>query len=188
MIFGDANDFAIEAYHEPYGPQYGGFGRMCLHVQGIVLGDIRENHCSLFHATDRIREVAADVESLWDQSFTGLSDMEVFELINREIYTDEGTENGPRFWGCDFLTGTGEVFDDSKTFIIFRRPDRMHILYCLRDDTLGSVSCSVPTFRRVADAYVSWFDEQVRATAPPFFPINPLDLNEKVPDGWPSGG
>lgn len=187
MIFGDPTDFAIEAYHEPSGPHWGGFGRMCLHVQGMVLGDIRENHCSLFHATDRIREVAADVESLWDESFTGLSDMEVFALINREIYTDEGSENGPRFWGCNFLTGTGEVFDGSKTFIIFRRPDRVHILYCLRDGTLGSVSCSATTFRRVADAYVSWFDEQVRATAPPFFPINPLDLSEEVPDGWPPG-
>lgn len=182
MIFGDTTDFAIEAYHEPSGPQWGGFGRMCLHVQGMVLGDIRDNHCSLFHATDRIREVAADFESLWDESFTGLSDAEVFALIDREIYSDQGSEDGRRFWACDFLTNTGEMFDDSKTFIIFRRPDRLHILYCLRDDTLGSASCSVSTFRRVANAYVSWFDEQVRTTAPPFFPINPFDLDEKAPD------
>lgn len=188
MIFGDTGDFAIEAYHEPSGPQYGGFGRMCLHVQGLVLGDIRDNHCSLFHATDRIREVAADVESLWNERFTGLSDLEVFDLINREIYTDEGAEDGRRFWGCDFLTGTGAMFDDSKTFVIFRGPDRLHILYCLGDDALGSVSCGMQTFRRVADAYVSWFEEQVRVIAPPFFPINPFDLNEKVPDGWPPGG
>jgi hypothetical protein len=187
MTFGDPMDFAIEAYHEPSGPQYAGFGRICLHVQGLVLGDIRDNHCSLFNATDRIREVATDFGSLWDESFTGLSDAEVFALIDRELYSDQGSEDGQRFWVCDFLTNTGEMFDDSKTFIVFRAPDRMHILYCLRDDTLGSASCSATTFRRVADAYVNWFEEQVRTTAPPFFPINPFDLNEKVPEGWPPG-
>jgi hypothetical protein len=182
MTFGDTTDFAIEAYHEPYGPQYGGFGRMCLYVQGVCLGNIRDNHCSLFHATDRIREVADHFESLWDDSFAGLSDAEVFALIDREIYTDEASESGPSYAACDFLTNTGEMFDGTKTFIIFRPPDRIHILFRLRDDTFGSASCSVQTFRRVADAYVSWFEEQVRTTAPPFFPINPFDLNEKVPD------
>lgn len=182
MIFGDPNDFAIEAYHEPYGPQYAGFGRMCIHVQGVSLGDVRDNHCSLFHATDRIREVAGDFESLGDASFAALSDAEVFALIDSEIYTGETSKSGPSHAACDFLTGTGEMFDCAKTFIIFRPPDRVHILFQLRDDTFGSASCSVSTFRRVADAYVSWFEEQVRTTAPPFFPINPFDLNEKVPD------
>ena len=76
MTFGDPKDFAIEAYHEPYGPQWGGCGRMCIHVQGVAVGDIRENHCSLFHATDRIRVVAAGFDSLWDDSFSGRSDEE----------------------------------------------------------------------------------------------------------------
>ncbi len=182
MIFGDPKDFAIEAYHEPSGSQYGGFGRMCIHIQGMSLGDIRDNHCSLVHATDRIREVAADFESLWHASFAGLSDADVFGLIDREIYTGDASESGPSYDASDFLTNTGEMFDGTKTFIIFRPPDRIHILFRLRDDTFGAASCSVQSFRGVADAFVSWFEEQVRMTAPPFFPINPFDLNEKVPD------
>lgn len=182
MIFGDPKDFAIEAYHEPYGPQYGGFGRMCIHIQGVCLGDIRDNHCSLFHATDRIREVAADFESLGHASFAVLSDAEVFALIDSEMYTGEASESEPSYAACDFLTNTGEMFDGTKTFIIFRPPNRIHIPFRLRDDTFGSASCSVPIFRRVANAYVSWFEEKVRTTASPFFPINPFDLNEKIPD------
>jgi len=115
-------------------------------------------------------------------SFAGLSDAEVFGLIDREIYTGEVSESGPGYAACDFLTNTGEMFDGTKTFIIFRPPDRIHILFRLRDGTFGSASCSVPIFRRVVDDYVSWFEEQVCMTAPPFFPINPFDLNEKVPD------
>lgn len=180
MTFGDPTDFAIEAHHEPSGPLYGGFGRMCIHIQGVSLGDIRENHCSLFHVTDRVREVAAHLESLLDDRFADLSDSEVFELIDREIYKGGRTEDGRSHAACGFLTNTGEMFDGVKTFVIFRPPDRVHILYRLGDDSFGSGSCSVQTFRRVADAYVGWFEEQVRTTAPPYFPINPFDLNEKV--------
>ena len=63
MTFGDPKDFAIEAYHEPSGPQWAGFGRMAIDIQGVRLGDIRENHCSLFHAVDRFRlRVDADLQ------------------------------------------------------------------------------------------------------------------------------
>jgi len=155
---------------------------MCIHIKGIALGDIRDNHCSLFHATERLREVAVNCESLWDHSFAGLSDAEMFALIDREIYVGEASKSGPSYAACDFLTNTGEMFDGTKTFIIFRPPDRLHILFRLRDDTVGSASWSVPTFRRVADAYVRWFEKQVSTTPPEFFPVNPFDPNEKVPD------
>ena len=184
MTFGDPKEFAIEAYHEPYGPQWGGFGRMALDIQGVRLGDIRENHCSLFHATDRFRELYPVIETLWDESFNGLSDAEIFGLIDRARYTGEPAEHGPDYQPFDFLTNAGEQFDDAKAFIVCRPDRRVYILYQLRDDTFGSASCSAQTFRSVANAYVHWFDEQVRATAPPFFPINPLNPNEKVPDNW----
>ena len=73
MIFGQPSHFAIEAYHEPSGPQWSGFGRMAIDIHGVRLGDIRENHCSLFHAVDRFRQVYPRIESLWAESFDGLS-------------------------------------------------------------------------------------------------------------------
>ncbi|GAA5131585.1 hypothetical protein GCM10023212_43050 [Luteolibacter yonseiensis] len=155
---------------------------MCIYIQGVCLGDIRENHCSLFHATDRIRAVAADFQILWDESLASLSDTAIFTLIDKELY--EGAAPGHRTGHTtrDFLTNTGEMFDGAKTFVVFRPPDRLHILFRLQDDTFGSASCNIQTFRNVADAYVGWFEEQVRTTAPPYFPINPFDLDEKVPD------
>ena len=181
MTFGQPTDFAIEAYHEPYGPEYGGFGRMCIHIQGVQLGDIRENHCSLFDATDQFRQRYPSIETFWDESFAGLTDAEIFATLDHALYL--GEESGwERYGRFDFLTNSGEQFDDSKTFIICRPEGRVHILYQLRDDTLGSGSCSAQTFRSVAEAYLPWFDGQVRNTAPPFFPINPLDLSEVVPE------
>ncbi len=96
----------------------------------------------------------------------------------------------------DFLTGAGEGFDDSKTFIIYRPEGSVHILYHLfklrgpylhfQEDVFGSASCRVESFLTVTKSFVQWFDEQVRTTAPPFFPINPFDLNEAVTDNWNS--
>ena len=82
MIFGQPTDFAIETYHEPSGQQWGGFGRMFIDIQGVRLGRIRENHCSLFHAADRIRELHPILDILWDESFTGLSDAEIFAVVD----------------------------------------------------------------------------------------------------------
>lgn len=117
--------------------------------------------------------------SLSTDYLDGLSDAEIFALIDTR-YT--GVPCDEDYSSCDFLTNTGEQFDDAKTFIICRPNDHVHILYQLRDDTIGSASCSASSFREVAESFVCWFDEQVRTTAPPFFPINPFDLNEKVPD------
>ena len=184
MTFGQASDFAIEAYHEPYGPEWGGFGRMCIDIQGVRLGDIRENHCSLYAATDRLRTAYPIIDSLWDDSFSGLSDSEIFSALDQALYLSD-TSDWERFERFDFLTNTGEQFDDSKTYLVCRPGGRVHILYDrFRDVGFGSASCRALTFRRVASSYVDWFDEQVRNTAPPFFPINPFDLSETVPNNW----
>jgi len=183
MIFGNPNEFAIEAYHEPSGPEWGGCGRLCLHVHGVAVGDIRDNHCSLFAVTDSFRRFSKAIEALWAECFAGLSDAEVFRLIERDIYSDDPpSELGSGFGGFDLLTNSAEMFDGTTTFI-FRDPDGLvHILYQLRDDTFGSGTCSVETFRTVTATYARWFDEQVRTTAAPFFPVNPFDLDEGVPD------
>ena len=181
MTFGQPTEFAIEAYHEPNGPEWGGFGRMCIHIQGVQLGDIRENHCSLIHATDELRKLYPSIETLWDESFTSLTDAEIFAAVDHALdLADES--DWERYGLFDFLTNTGEQFDDAKTFIVCRPEGRVHILYRFRDASFGSASCSAQSFRSVADSYVRWFDEQVRNTAPPFFPINPFDLNETVPN------
>jgi hypothetical protein len=191
MMFGQPTDFAIEAYHEPSGPEWGGCGRLCIHIQGTTLGDIRDNHCSLFQVTDRFRELVGlpmlhrygeTIETLWHESFDSLSDTEIFGLIDQARYVGEPSESGPRYDVFDFLTNTGEMFNSTKTFIACHPNGNVHILCQFRDNTFGFFACGVRSFRSAADTYVRWFDEQVRTTAPPFFPINPFDPNEFVPD------
>jgi hypothetical protein len=139
----------------------------------------------LLHATGRFRELTRSVETLWDEAFAGLSDSEIFSLIDRELYIGEPSDTGRSFSGFDFLTNSGEMFDGTKTFI-FATSGHVHILCQFRDDIFRSGACDIQAFRSTAQAYVGWFDEQVRRVAPPFFSINPFDPNERFPEN-PNG-
>ena len=71
----------------------------------------------------------------------------------------------------------------TMSFIACSPDGTVRIMYLLKDETFGAGCCSAKTFRTVVPAYVNWFDSQVRAR---FFPINPFDLNEKVPENGSS--
>lgn len=74
-------------------------------------------------------------------------------LYSGEIQGEEGLS---RF---DFLTNTGEQFDDSKTFIV-RRPDGVVRILFFKDQRSGSASCSEATFASAAAGLSQWFKEQ----------------------------
>jgi hypothetical protein len=187
MLFGNPTEFAIEAYHEPSGPKWGGFGRISVYIQNACLGDIRENHCSLFHCTDQFRELIDCVETLWDASFLGRSELEIFNLIDRYSRSGECFECDVDCLHFGFITNTGEMFDGLKAFILCKPGGQILILHNnLRDEKFGYGTCSAATFQQVASSYVRWFDEQVQNFGPPYFPINPLDPFEKVPEGFDS--
>jgi hypothetical protein len=149
MIFGDTNNFAIEAYHEPSGPEWHGFGRLCLHIHGTRIGDIHDRHCSLHNITRRFRELVETIHSLWNPEFEKLSDSEVFSLIDQELYLGEPTENRSQYAVFDFLTNDGEMLDGTKTFIFCRRNREIHVLFQFRDPAVHSHLCSVDIFARL---------------------------------------
>jgi hypothetical protein len=89
VIFGNPEILAVEIYHEPSSPRWKGFGRMCLRIQGLVLGRLDEEHCSLFHAVERVAEVSAALATQWDERFAGHSAQEVFAWLDAVLYTGE---------------------------------------------------------------------------------------------------
>jgi hypothetical protein len=180
MKFGAPEEFSIEVYHEPSAAQWAGFGRMAIDVHGTRLGNNRENHCSLFHAVDQIRHFSAHLEDKWDQAFDGLSDGDIFRIIDRSCYTGDIDEDYPDYSGFDFLTNTGEQFDDYKTFLVCPPGGKVHVLYQMRDETIGSACCSIADFRSTSEDFVRWFDVQVKNVSPPYYPINPLNPDEEV--------
>lgn len=109
------------------------------------------------------------IAELWDEAFNGLSDAEIFAVVDEALYR-ASTGNWARYGRFDFLTNTGEQFDNLKTFIVCRPDQRISILYQLPDDKLGAASCSAQSFQNTSASFVRWFDKQVRIIAPSWFP------------------
>lgn len=160
MLFGTPSDFAVEIYHEPDSSRELGFGRMRIFIQGISIGDIEEQHCSLFHAVERIGEVAEALPTLWETRFSQHTEEEIFSWLDAILFSGEisevGEDNIHRFI---FLTNTGELFDDVKTFIISPPNGSVRILF-LKNDKFGSATCQAPTYVSVAASLGHWFKEQ----------------------------
>ena len=157
MIFGNPATFAVEIYHEPHGPGSKGFGRMCLHLQGLVLGRSDEQNCSLFHAVARITEISAGLSSQWDERFAGHSDEEVFSWIDAVLYTGEIEGPDDELQRFDFLTNTGEQFDNYKSFVFCLPEGEVCMPFSGPDGVVRTARVRAEEFRKVASELERWF-------------------------------
>jgi hypothetical protein len=164
MLIGHPLTFAIEIHHEPHSLDWLGFGRMCLHLAGVTIGDLAKEHCSLFHAIERICELGRTLDSLWDARLGGHTDAEIFAWLEHELYIRDSAEAASsdlaRF---DFLTNTGEQFDAGKSFIYCRPDGAVHILFDRHDGMFNSVVCESSELKRQARELEVWFSEQTQS-------------------------
>lgn len=163
MVFGNPNSFAVEVHHEPSAPEWKGFGRMCLHVQGVTIGDPLEADCSLFHAVERIAEVATDLAKLWDERFTGHTGQEVFAWLDAILYSGEIETSEDGLAKFDFLTNTGEQFDGFKSFIYCTPDDVVCVPFQGRDDVVRTPTCTGTELREAAAQLGKWFRAETAA-------------------------
>jgi hypothetical protein len=163
MIFGDPTAFAVEAFHEPAEKRFLGFGRMCIHIQGLALGDLSEEHCSLYHSADDLKHLAAHAASLWHPRFDGLTDVEVFHLLAQTLFDYHGQsdeeidKNFKQYGRFSVLTNSGEHFDGFNIFVICRNALYVHFLFRLPDGTIGSRFCLPQQMIRSIQQFQSWF-------------------------------
>lgn len=137
MLFGERNIFAIEATVEPHLQAPSAmWGRLCIWCDGVCIGDFAEAHCGLYGSYDGFRSLFASLHSLWRAEFTGLSDRDLWNLLDEKLYsyhgdipvedqrtTEEIVQDAHTYGPFDFLTNWGEQFDrDGKSFIV-RKPN-----------------------------------------------------------------
>ncbi|HEX6811422.1 MAG TPA: hypothetical protein VF384_07355 [Planctomycetota bacterium] len=171
MIFGDRQGFAIEAFHEPEGPEWKGFGRLCMHVEGVRVGDIAEQHVSLHHAADRFRDLCSNADVLWDDAFTGLDPTAVFHLIEDALYgtptgsLEEAIAGMHRFGRFDLLTGTGEHSDGYQSFVYRDQGGMLRLLYRLPDGMPQHACFDKAEVLAPAAAFVRWLEATAGLTS-----------------------
>src|SRR6478609_3116504 len=171
MMIGNQSSFAIECHHEPL-PNLTRrvFGRMCLWVGGVALGDIDEPACMLNVTEGVLANKLARLGDLDDPSLHGLSDRETFEFLDRVLYRDYGqsteqlAEDSKRYFRFDFLTNGGEAFDRTQSFI---RTEGDRVVLMFKNDANEFHSLRVPleTFLPVIRDFLQWLSDEGRGLA-----------------------
>lgn len=142
MIFGKPDQFAIEAMVEPYlvAPS-SVWGRMRVWCAGTPLGDYSSEHCGLPGA--HFEELGHKVLTLWRGEFNGLSNDQIFDLLDFRLYgyvdgiempddrTDVQVDQDAAAYGrFNFLNNWGEMFDQiGKAFILCPDGASTRVLY-----------------------------------------------------------
>lgn len=175
MMFGDPSNFAIEAITEPHlvAPS-AVWGRMCIHIGPIVLGDFTDEHCGLYGAYCGFKKLLTTESQLWDDAFVGLTREQIHDLARNAIYGDDDRSmeailaDSQQYRRFDFLTNWDEQFDgfasvivqeDDRTTTILHRP---HSAFARKRDPGPFViaTCNTIGFRNAIAGFVEWFDAE----------------------------
>jgi len=168
MLIGDPRIFAVEAYHErPEGFSAAGlWGRMCLHIGDLAFGDISEPTCQLDHAILSLHDLGRASHNLWHESFSGMSDEEIFEFLDTALYRDVGqsleqmNSDWSRFGRFSFLTNWGEQFDPAPKCFVFSRDHSVTVVWRDGEGTFGVASVPCSSFSEVAETTREWYCNQ----------------------------
>ena len=173
MLFGNKDNFAIEAYSEDdLTVPSAVWGRTCIWCSGEMVGDIQERCCALYTSANGFRWRAQNLDALWDESFDGLAADEVFNVFDRAIYvyeegaTEDIAADADRYWKFVFLTNWGEQFDPVKGFLAAQPGKEVLVIIQRPDATLLTSRIDRDWFCRTALGFAEWFDSEEQRLQP----------------------
>lgn len=176
MLIGSPSDFAIEVMVEPdLKVPSAVWGRMCVHIGKMTLGDFNDPYCALYPAYGHFEWHAKHRDRLWDPIFDGLAPEEIHDVVRAAIYGDDERtmdqiqRDSRRYAAFDFLTNWGEQFDGYSSVIVSPEPDAVMVLHrpYVEPDSPRRLPmdflvarCSRSAFINASAAFVEWFDRQ----------------------------
>jgi hypothetical protein len=188
VIFGNREEFAVEAIVEP-GPEFGPVqgrnivGRLRVWIGGNEVGRIQEPACWLGPPCDDLVEMRDRLQTLWEDSFDGLSADETFDRLDylcfgarrgqslREAWTEEQwtavIEEGRGYHRFVFLLNSSEAFDGWKAFLL--RPTSHSLQALVSREPFHVVVATifpVAIFTDAVTAFASWLSVQERLLLP----------------------
>jgi hypothetical protein len=178
MIFGNRNDFAIEAMVEPdLAPPSRPWGRLCVWVAGHRIGNYDEPHCGLGGPCAHFKETCGELNDLWDDEFANMADVELWNFLDGLLYgyhgnveldddlrsMDEILQDSSRYSKFNFLTNWGEMFDrGGKSFILKQPGGMLKVLnFDYEKNSANAYVCSEFSFRLAIKDFAAWYDGQL---------------------------
>ena len=174
-IFGDRDDFAIEAGVE-FDRHTAGtvWGHMCVWCRGVALGDLKNRYCGLYHAYYEFAWLADNLGTLWAIELAGLDDLTTWNFLDALLYGYHGDvelldtrtsaeigRDAKRWYRFGFLTNWGEQFDGYKSFLVCPPGDSARILSRRLLPLMGrGVQVSKSGLVTAATRFTAWFESE----------------------------
>lgn len=176
MFFGSKKSFAIEAMSEPElrAPSQV-WGRMRIWCGETEIGDYADEHCGLYDAYAGFRELGDVLAENWLSEFDGLSDHELWNLLDGALYGYQGDieiedsrtveqcrADWDRYGRFDFLTNWGEQFDrNGKSFIVCRPDKVVRVLNRSLGDSINfSAAAPLDEVVGTIKEFLAWFESE----------------------------
>ncbi len=174
-VFGNRDDFAIEAGVEPDGHTVGTvWGHMCVWCLGVPLGDLDDRYCGLYHAYSEFAWLADNLDRLWADELAGLDDVAAWNFLDGLLYgyhgevelsdtrtREECSRDAVRWGRFNFLTNWGEQFDGYKSFLLCPPDGSARVLSRRLPPHMGrGVSVSRRSLASAAAGFAGWFESE----------------------------
>jgi hypothetical protein len=167
-LLGDKSEFAIQVMSEPdLKPPSAVWGRMCLWVKGIQLGDFNNSHCGLCQCVHHLNQVLEILDELWSNSFNNKSDKEIFNFLKTAWldpgFDDFGASNEcSQYHKYNASYGFAEMFDSEGMFFILTMPNNiLKFLYQPNESSdIKSLAIDKELFTNTVIKFNSWYVEQ----------------------------
>lgn len=167
MIFGSTDEFAIEAMVEPglKGPSTV-WGRMRVWVQGVSIGDFDREFCIVGAAEGGFARLLQNLDSLWLEEFSSLSELELMNKIDVALYGfpyDDETVSPRPFYKFNFLTNWCESFDRGGKSFIFAPPDgSVFVLNRALFPEGKRLVATKESVRRASEGFIAWYQAEAK--------------------------
>lgn len=168
VLFGDKSNFAIQAMLEPeLKPPSFVWGRMCLWVSGLQLGDYKNKHCGIAQCTTHLNQVVEIVDQLGISVFGNKSDQEIYSFLE-EAWLDPGSDDFgienefQKFHKFRFNYGFAEMFDGEPMSFLLRQPNgSLMLLFKTRNSSdLKKHVFSEQLFIDSVKNFDAWYNDQ----------------------------
>ena len=168
VTFGNASEFAIQAMLEPeLKPPSHIWGRMCLWVSGIQLGDYNDGHCGLAQCTSHLNQIVEIIDQLSASVFGDKDDQDIYSFLENASHNsgfdDNAVENKfMEFHKFRFDYGFAEMFDrEPMSFLIKQPTGTLKLLFKTNNDNkLNSHVFNEQLFKKSIERFNGWYDEQ----------------------------
>ena len=140
------------------------------------LATSNDEHCGLYGACRGFKELLSHEGRLWHDSFNGLDDAEIHDVVRHAIYGDDDRTGGQilldaqTYRPFDFLTNWGEQFDGFAS-VIFQRDNTqttvVHIPHSAfartrLDGPMVSLNFSTNVFESAILEFLAWFERETQ--------------------------